>query len=537
MQSTISNLHLKRIPRRPSKSSTIVDKIGALPLSRMFTPTRSNRALKQREALSLGIHMAQQDATLDGLSSIRRSIHREYSTTIQSQYRLIKKSRANHYQQQELESFLSRRGDSQDADEQPLDAEYVRKARRQLSELKNRQVRLEQQLEFVSLKLTELNHEHSLRLFSHRTTPTPGIKFIPPVEQILETSNCVGDYTLELCMHSDYVSGPCLSSSTPKSLWQGYCNTRLGMGYCFGLKTILETMGGVGSVGGGSAKERGVTVAIQRYDVSSLASFAQIEQLDRQAQLLVELRHPSLISLLEVIHTSDFVYIVTEWAGRSLAFHTSHGKLHKAVIRHIFIDTVKALNALHTHGWSHLNVRPDSIFVNSNVHDLFGKADEQSPMPNSFHVRLGGLDHCRPERGSTEFHSLDITAANIELTREVAKQRGYYFAPEMLSTQSFDGPKADMWFLGVTLLELTFGLADKWKEGYLYNRSDPGKLEAALTKYVEKELSSTAFEGDYELYNLISSLLAPAERRITCEEVLSHPWITHSKARSEKELL
>jgi len=128
---------------------------------------------------------------------------------------------------------------------------------------------------------------------------------------------------LETCIDSHYCSGPFPTYPTDGSLWKGKCTDTGGVRYCFGLKTIPETVGGVRNVIISASRQRSqedssLQVAILRIRIDSLTSFGQIKQLGQQVSVLQELRHNNITAFVEAIHTSNCLYLVTWWAGLTL---------------------------------------------------------------------------------------------------------------------------------------------------------------------------------------------------------------------------
>jgi len=96
-----------------------------------------------------------------------------------------------------------------------------------------------------------------------------------------------------------------------------------------------------------------------------------------------------------------------------------------------------------------------------------------------------------------------------------------YMAPEIFEHKPFYGHKADIWSLGVTLFLMITG-SPPWEHGpmevdarfrYIYS----GKISVVLTHW--------GFNLDPHLIDLFTRILCPQERRITLDEIFTHPWV------------
>lgn len=100
-----------------------------------------------------------------------------------------------------------------------------------------------------------------------------------------------------------------------------------------------------------------------------------------------------------------------------------------------------------------------------------------------------------------------------------------FAAPEVIKNKPYDGQKADMWSLGVILYTMVVG---KMPWNSLNNPIEVMNQIVRGTYTIPSDIS-------INLNDLISSLIVvPPEFRISCSDILSHPWITNEQSDSRK---
>lgn len=147
----------------------------------------------------------------------------------------------------------------------------------------------------------------------------------------------------------------------------------------------------------------------------------------QEAQCLQTLNHPNITSLFEVIATQDKVYLVMEhMRGGDLREHLeTHGRMTEREARVVFRQLVSALQYCHHRGIVHRDLKPDNILLEA----------------NNF-IKLADFGFAKEAKGQ----NLSTFCGTI-----------YYMAPEILQLQDYDGCKADVWSLGVTLYKTVTG--------------------------------------------------------------------------------
>ena len=147
-----------------------------------------------------------------------------------------------------------------------------------------------------------------------------------------------------------------------------------------------------------------------------------------EAELLMMADHPNIISLLQVIETKKKVYLIMELCeGKSLYQHIRNaGYLQEDEARALFKQLLSAMNYCHNQGIVHRDLKPDNIMVEKD-----GKVKI---------IDFGLGTQVKPGQ------KLNLFCGTYPFS-----------APEVLLSRPYDGPKIDVWTLGVVLYFMVTG--------------------------------------------------------------------------------
>ena len=206
-----------------------------------------------------------------------------------------------------------------------------------------------------------------------------------------------------------------------------------------------------------------------------------------EVELLMMADHPNIISLLQVIETKKKVYLIMELCeGKSLYQHIRNaGYLQEDEARALFKQLLSAMNYCHNQGIVHRDLKPDNIMVEKD-----GKVKI---------IDFGLGTKVKPGQ------KLNLFCGTYPFS-----------APEVLLSTPYDGPKIDVWTLGVVLYFMVTGKIpfDACSIKKLVKRILAGKYS------IPSRLSA-------ELQDLLSLLMtANPKLRPTVAEVMVHPWVT-----------
>jgi len=90
--------------------------------------------------------------------------------------------------------------------------------------------------------------------------------------------------------------------------------------------------------------------------------------------------HPNIVKVFEVIDTSNFLYITSEYleGGMLLQKITECEQLSEALSRHYMYDLLGAINYCHNKGIIHSDLRPENLLFDSQKQDALIKINDFS---------------------------------------------------------------------------------------------------------------------------------------------------------------
>jgi len=211
-----------------------------------------------------------------------------------------------------------------------------------------------------------------------------------------------------------------------------------------------------------------------------------LDEIKREAEIIKRLDHPNIIKVNQIIDTEKVFYIIMEYASNGDLFHRLDlGRMDENEAREKFSQILLAVRYCHdVQNVIHRDLKPDNVLFDSQCNIKiadFGLSEEFTPgeLLNTF---------C----GTPE-----------------------YMAPEVFKGQKFDGPKVDVWSLGIMLYEMLTATIP-------FPGSDwPQIIERVLRgKYYEPEYLSEKCK------DLIRKMLVlDPSKRATLNEVLEHDWV------------
>ncbi|KZT40138.1 kinase-like protein [Sistotremastrum suecicum HHB10207 ss-3] len=164
---------------------------------------------------------------------------------------------------------------------------------------------------------------------------------------------------------------------------------------------------------------------------------------------LSELKHRHISQIYDVFvgyDTSD-VYVISEYAEGNLRslIDTQNGRpLSLPVISSIFVQLANAIHHVHSLGWMHRNICPESVMVTPQGVGTYKTAKEVplSDWDPVYLIQLANFEDC---------HYVDTYRSAPH--RHGCKSH-WYDAPEVLLSEERHSRAMDMWSLGALLVEL-----------------------------------------------------------------------------------
>ncbi|KAL9261839.1 CBL-interacting serine/threonine-protein kinase 24-like protein [Drosera capensis] len=210
----------------------------------------------------------------------------------------------------------------------------------------------------------------------------------------------------------------------------------------------------------------------------------------REISIMKIVRHPYIVRLHEVLSSRAKIYIILEFVtGGELFDEIVHqGRLSEKESRRYFQQLIDAVSHCHSKGVYHRDLKPENLLLDSR---------------GNLKVSDFGLS-ALPKQGVDLLHTTCGTPN--------------YVAPEVLSSQGYDGAAADIWSCGVILFVLMAGYLpfEELDLPTLYQ-----KINAA--EFICPFWFSPAAKS------LIDKILDPNPKtRITIEEIKGDPWFVEN---------
>ncbi|XP_035206151.1 serine/threonine-protein kinase SIK3-like isoform X2 [Stegodyphus dumicola] len=227
-------------------------------------------------------------------------------------------------------------------------------------------------------------------------------------------------------------------------------------------------------------------VAIKIIDKTHLDE-DNLKKILREIQVMKMLHHPHIIALYQVMETERMIYLVTEYASGGEIFDhlVAHGRMSEKEARHKFKQILTAVRYCHERHVVHRDLKAENLLLDENMN-----------------IKIADF-------GFSNYYELDKMLSTWCGSPP-------YAAPELFEGRQYNGPKADIWSLGVVLYVLVCGALpfDGSTLHSLRNRVLAGKFRIPYFMSSECE-------------HLIRHMLVvdPA-KRLTIDQIIKHKWIT-----------
>jgi len=204
----------------------------------------------------------------------------------------------------------------------------------------------------------------------------------------------------------------------------------------------------------------------------------ELERAKRETDILRKLKHPYIARLIDVIETDEVMYIIMEYAGRTLlSYVLERGGLGETNARKFFLQIASAVKYCHDLNIIHRDIKHQNILL-----------DDQD---NTKLIDFGLSNFMEEGKLRSTFCGTPA-----------------YAAPEMILGKKYSGPEVDIWSLGVVLYSMITGVF-------------PFENVADIIRGAFKNPK----DGSAECCDLISKMLqVDIATRITLDNIIQHPW-------------
>jgi serine/threonine protein kinase len=279
--------------------------------------------------------------------------------------------------------------------------------------------------------------------------------------------------------------------------------------------------GAFGTVYLASRKNSDVLYAIKSISKQKILRSQMGTQVKKEISIMKGLDHPNIVGIYEVLMSTQFLYIVMEFApgGELFSKITRTGKLAEVECRRYARHLCSALSYCHSKNVCHRDIKPQNILLDAHDNAVLADFGFASIMEVEEEVKMISSDASDDDEftGAVDFEGEgDLCGRTMEEDSRRMKAMSTicgttaYMAPEILKRKKYFGDKADIWSLGVVFFVLLIGFMP-------FKEQDEEKTSFSIPKFVSREAS------DFVKQMLV---LSP-EERATASRLLKHEWISN----------
>uniref|UniRef100_A0A8C7I8E3 non-specific serine/threonine protein kinase n=1 Tax=Oncorhynchus kisutch TaxID=8019 RepID=A0A8C7I8E3_ONCKI len=239
-----------------------------------------------------------------------------------------------------------------------------------------------------------------------------------------------------------------------------------------------------------------VQVAIKIVDKTQLDD-ENLKKIFREVQIMKMLRHPHIIRLYQVMETERMIYLVTEYAsgGEILVNHlVAHGRMAEKDARRKFKQIVAAVHFCHCRNIVHRDLKAENLLLDHNLN-----------------IKIA-----------------DFGFSNLFSRGQLLKTwcgSPPYAAPELFEGKEYDGPKVDIWSLGVVLYVLVCGALP----------FDGSTLQNLRARVLSGKFRIPFFMSTDCEYLIRHMLVLEPSRRLSMEQICKNKWMKQGDPDPEFE--
>ena len=269
----------------------------------------------------------------------------------------------------------------------------------------------------------------------------------------------------------------------------------------------LIGQGAFGKVNLGLNVLTGRVVAIKSFNKKSLDSpnNENMKKIIYETNLMRKLNHPNITKILEMFEDEKYILIIMEYinGGNLFSFVKKRRKLSEKISKFLFRQIILGINHIHSQNIVHRDIKLENILIDIN---------------NTIKICDFGIGR--------------ILSSPDELLYDQCGTP-MYMPPEILTCSKEKGYKAfpvDIWSAGIALYIMLSGTLPfniKIKCDSLIDANNKHKLKnIALKKAIVNDKPKRIENISDNARNLLHGLLnKDPNKRLTCDEILRHPWI------------
>uniref|UniRef100_A0AAQ4R3R6 non-specific serine/threonine protein kinase n=1 Tax=Gasterosteus aculeatus aculeatus TaxID=481459 RepID=A0AAQ4R3R6_GASAC len=228
------------------------------------------------------------------------------------------------------------------------------------------------------------------------------------------------------------------------------------------------------------------THIITKAKVRRLLDQQNLKKIFREVPIMKVLEHPPIIRLYEVMETERMIYLVTEYASGGEIFDhlVAHGRMAEKDARKKFKQIVAAVHFCHCRNIVHRDLKAENLLLDHNLN-----------------IKIA-----------------DFGFSNLFARGQLLKTwcgSPPYAAPELFEGKEYDGPKVDIWSLGVVLYVLVCGALP----------FDGSTLQNLRARVLSGKFRIPFFMSTDCEYLIRHMLVLEPSRRLTLEQICKNKWM------------
>ena len=294
-----------------------------------------------------------------------------------------------------------------------------------------------------------------------------------------------------------------------------YPNTNLDF-YKYGR---LIGQGAFGKVNLGLNVLTGRVVAIKSFNKKNLNSpnNENMKKIIYETNLMRKLNHPNITKILEMFEDEKYILIIMEYinGGNLFSFVKKRRKLTEKISKFLFKQIILGIKHIHSQNIVHRDVKLENILIDLN---------------NTIKICDFGIGR--------------ILSSPDELIHDQCGTP-MYMAPEILLSSKEKGYKGfpvDIWSAGIALYIMLSGTLpfsvknenDSFLDG---NNNNNKKKNIALKKAIINNEPKRIEKISDNARDLLMGLLnKDPNKRLTCDEILKHPWLNNEDINNKHHL-
>ena len=278
----------------------------------------------------------------------------------------------------------------------------------------------------------------------------------------------------------------------------------------------LIGQGAFGKVNLGLNVLTGRVVAIKSFNKKNLNSpnNENMKKIIYETNLMKKLNHPNITKILEMFEDEKYILIIMEYinGGNLFSFVKKRRKLTEKISKILFKQIILGIKHIHSQNIVHRDVKLENILIDLN---------------NTIKICDFGIGR--------------ILSSPDELIHDQCGTP-MYMAPEILSCSKEKGYKGfpvDIWSAGIALYimlsgALPFSVKNE-NDSFLDGNNNNNKrkniaLKKAIINNVPKRIEKISDNARDLLHGLLNK---DPEKRMTCDEILNHPWLNNEEINNK----